>query len=252
MKKILFITLAFVLAACTGEVKPVIGISAAGTTSSYKMNATYPKSVAKAGGLPVMLPMVDSEELAEELVAEIDGLIMTGGEDVAPEFYGEDIFNETVEINGPRDTSDMYVIRAALKRGIPILGICRGEQIVNVCLGGSLWQDLPGQVGEDVAHRQEEASDVGTHWIYVEKDSELHDLLGVDSVLVNSFHHQAVKQPAPGVKVSARSADGGIEAYEGKGVFCVQFHPECFVSNGDATFLPIFEELVSKAAQFAE
>ena len=199
-----------------------------------------------------MLPMVSSEELADELIARIDGLILTGGEDIDPAYYGEETFNETVEINAPRDTSDMLLVKAALKRGIPVLAICRGEQLTNVALGGSLYQDLPAQVGDSLSHRQTEPTNIGTHWIYIEKDTELHRLIGVDSIQVNSFHHQAVKQPAPCVKVSARSGDGIVEAYEAEGLLGLQFHPECFVSKGDDTFLPIFQAFVTKAAHSTE
>lgn len=220
---------------------PVVGISSSGDKMKYTINSTYPEAVAMGGGLPVILPMVNCEEQADNLVSLLDALVMTGGEDINPSYYGESIFNDSVEINAPRDTSDFLILAAAMKKGIPVLGICRGEQIINVYLGGSLYQDIPSQCPGQIAHRQKENSGTGTHWIYIEKGTILHELVGRDSVLVNSFHHQAVKQLAEGLTVSARAADGVVEAYEGNGVFCVQFHPEALVTRGgDYSFLPIF------------
>ena len=141
----------------------------------------------------------------------------------------------------------------------------------------SLYQDLPGQIGSlpesdggdslseptrggsrghaAIRHRQSESGSVGTHWIYIDPDSHLHCLLGRDSVMVNSFHHQAVKDPGTGVRVVARAADGVVEAWEWQhsgssrrsSNICVQFHPEIFVKSGDTTFLPLFQDLIDRA-----
>lgn len=212
---------------------PLIGISCGGSRANYAMNSSYFTAVTMAGGVPVMLPMVYSEAEAEALMSHIDGLLMTGGEDVEPSRYGEEVLNPTVYSNALRDTSDFLLIQAARRHQIPILGTCRGEQIVNVCLGGTLYQDIPSQIGDRVTHR-------GRHWIYIEKDSMLYRLLGRDSVEVNSSHHQAVRHPAPGLKITSRAADSVVESYEGDGIFCIQFHPEVPISAGDGTFLPIY------------
>ena len=220
---------------------------------------------------------------AAEVLSLVDALILSGGEDVDPARYGEAVLNSTVEVNAPRDTSDFLLAYEALQRGMPIMGICRGEQLLNVALGGSLYQDLPSQICSSICHRQSESGSVGTHCIYIDADSRLHGLLGLDSVKVNSFHHQAVKEPGCGVRVTARAADGVVEAWEwgggggaaantgkgstartgkggmartGKGgmartgvpyIMCVQFHPEIFVKAGDTTFLPLFQDLVNRA-----
>jgi len=223
--------------------KAIIGISPCGGSDSYTVSANYAKSVFKAGGVPVILPMVHSQEQADDLLAGLDGLILTGGEDVNPAFYGEDFLNETVSVNEFRDTSDFHLFHAARKLRKPILGTCRGEQIVNVFMGGSLYQDIPTQVGEALKHRQ------NSHWAYVDRDSKLFELLGKDSIWVNSFHHQAVKSPAPGFKVSAKASDGVVEAYESEGLFCIQFHPEAMIASGDDTFLPIYKDFVRTAIQ---
>ena len=247
MKKATAILILMLTALSANAGKPVIGISPSYSDPKVYAKESYLMAVERAGGLPLILPMVSDARTADELVSLLDGLLMTGGEDVDPAWYGEDILNGTVSVNAPRDTTDMLLLEAARKRGIPVLGICRGEQIVNVFRGGSLWQDLPSQVGVEVAHRQKEPYNVGTHWAYIEKGTLLHSLLQTDSVMVNTFHHQAVKRLAEGFTVNARGADGVVEGYEGPGCLCVQFHPEGFVSKGDDTFLPIFEDFIKKA-----
>ena len=272
-----------VLAGCKGSA-PLIGISCGWDGGRIDVSDAYALSVRAAGGIPVVLPPVLSMEEAASVLGQVDALILTGGEDVDPARYGEAVLNATVEVNGARDTSDFYLATEALRRGLPILGICRGGQLMNVVLGGSLFQDLPSQIGSmaiggssavdccgsaihsatatrrltqktsvngtaaAIHHRQSEPDGVGTHMIYIEAGSHLRELLGADSLMVNSFHHQAVKDPGAGVRVVARAADGVVEAWECKGIVCVQFHPELlYARGGNTTFLPIFEDLVARA-----
>ncbi len=307
--------LLLVLGGCQAGREPVIGISSCWNGGRVSLDDAYPAAVRAAGGVPMILPPVHSAEEASEALAGVDALILSGGEDVAPARYGEAVLNPTVEVNAPRDTSDFLLAAEALQREMPILGICRGSQLLNVLLGGSLYQDLPSQIGSlprqggdlqgqggvspgqigslpdgvsqeqgwtlldgvlpdgalqglggvspgqgAIRHFQTESDSVATHWIYIDPDSHLHALLGRDSVMVNSFHHQAVKNPGTGVRVVARSADGVIEAWEwlapqrkGKrqqrdgSILCVQFHPECLVDAGDPTFLPLFQDLIAKS-----
>ena len=233
---------------CISDTKtnPLIGVSPCGNAENYKITSPMFTSVFKAGGTPVMLPMVRSEKEADALVEKIDALIMVGGEDINPAYYGEKILNETVEINSFRDTSDFFLLNAARKKGIPLLGVCRGEQILNIACGGTLYQDIPSQIGE---HKIDTAYSYNTHMLFIEKDTHLYELLGVDSVMVNSFHHQAVKTPGKGLKVSAYARDGVVEAYEGNGIIGVQFHPEYFIARGDTTFLNIFRDLINRASK---
>lgn len=283
--------LLLVLGGCRAGREPVIGISSCWNGGRVSLDDAYPAAVRAAGGVPMILPPVHSAEEASRALAGVDALILSGGEDVAPARYGEAVLNPTVEVNAPRDTSDFLLAAEALQREMPILGICRGSQLLNVLLGGSLYQDLPSQIGSlprqggdlqgqggvsqeqgwtlldgvspgqgAIRHFQTESDSVATHWIYIDPDSHLHALLGRDSVMVNSFHHQAVKNPGTGVRVVARSADGVIEAWEwfapqrkGKrqqrdgSILCVQFHPECLVDAGDPTFLPLFQDLIAKS-----
>ena len=305
--------LLLVLGGCRAGREPVIGISSCWNGGRVSLDDAYPAAVRAAGGVPMILPPVHSAEEASEALAVVDALILSGGEDVAPARYGEAVLNPTVEVNAPRDTSDFLLAAEAMQRKMPILGICRGSQLLNVLLGGSLYQDLPSQIGSlprhgwdlqghggslldealpdgasqeqgwtlldgvlpdgalqglggvspgqgAIRHFQTESDSVATHWIYIDPDSHLHALLGRDSVMVNSFHHQAVKNPGTGVRVVARSADGVVEAWEwlapqrkGKrqqrdgSILCVQFHPECLVDAGDPTFLPLFQDLIAKS-----
>ncbi|MBQ0006630.1 MAG: gamma-glutamyl-gamma-aminobutyrate hydrolase family protein [Alistipes sp.] len=225
---------------------PTIGISPCGNPEHYSMTSPMFTSVFHAGGVPLMLPMVRSEKEANALIEKIDGLIMVGGEDINPAYYDENIWNETVKFNPFRDTSDFLLLNAARKKGIPLLGICRGEQILNIACGGSLYQDIPSQIGE---HKIDTTNGHNTHMLFIEKGTHLHALLGVDSVMVNSFHHQAVKTAGKGLKVSAHARDGVVEAYEGNSIMGVQFHPELFIASGDTTFLPIFRDFVNKASE---
>ena len=240
MKRILSILLAVAALWACRPSAPVIGISCSRSESGASiLKTTYTDAVAKSGGVPVIFPTVSDEAVAEALVASVDGVIFSGGEDVDPSYYGETFWNETVEVDTLRDVSDMLLAKAALAAGKPVLAICRGEQLMNVVLGGSLHQDLPTQVGDRVIH-----GGGAWHRIGVEKGSVLHELFGQDSLNVNSFHHQAVNREAPGIRVTARSADGIVEAYEyGDKLIAVQFHPEAMVRS-DGSWLALFRHFV--------
>lgn len=251
MKYRLLIPVLALLAAvsCSDARKPLVGITSGWSGERITVKDTYVISVREAGGIPVLLPPVRTEAEAKELLRSVRALVVTGGEDIDPARYGEGVLNESVEVNARRDTSDFLLVGAALRTGKPVLAICRGEQLMNVALGGTLYQDLPVQAPGPVAHRQDAPASEPTHVIYIEKKSRLHSLTGVDSAMVNSFHHQAVKDSAPGTKVVARAADGVVEGFEKGNMICVQFHPEALVKAGDRTFLPLFEDLVRRARQ---
>lgn len=212
--------------------QPLIGISCsvfandAGQPAGDRLVWAYARAVAAAGGVPVLLPNLAVD--LEALMQRLDGLLLAGGEDICPERYGEGERHPKVVVTPARDDLEIPLARLAVERGLPVLGICRGIQLLNVALGGTLYQDLPDQRPSAVAHRQADARHLGTHAFVPEADSRLAALIGPEPLRVNTFHHQAVREVAPGLVVCARAEDGLIEALEtadGR-VVAVQYHPE--------------------------
>jgi putative glutamine amidotransferase len=188
----------------------------------------YVRSVEKAGGIPMLLPFPDDIRTLFELVERCDGVLITGGDDVAPFLYGEDVSHLSAHLEPVRDRQEDLLLRMLLDHSsVPLLGVCRGCQILNVAGGGTLYQDLPSQ-GKH--HTLLNASrDSFAHRVRIEKGSLLEKIIGSDSILTNSYHHQAVKEVAPGFQATGTAADGVIEAVEKEGdrfVLGVQWHPE--------------------------
>lgn len=212
----------------------------------------YIDAVESAGGNPVLLPLIESREEAEELLDSIDVLILTGGEDVDPSYYGEEPDPNLEEIYPERDVSDFLLLEAALDRDFPVLAICRGCQILNIFSGGSLYQDLPTLYGTDILHRSEDEIEFEYHDINVAEGSLLADIMGAGRLNVNSWHHQGIKDLGEGLIAVASADDGIIEVIEMEGssfVLGLQFHPEWHVDYGDVEFLKIFEKLVELASE---
>ncbi|MDR0659762.1 MAG: gamma-glutamyl-gamma-aminobutyrate hydrolase family protein [Prevotellaceae bacterium] len=259
MKKLcMFLALFFAVisVALAQQVKrPIIGISGTftGTNNATQVNSTYTNAVLRAGGVPVVLPINGDKEAMKRMIETIDALIMTGGEDIDPVYYNEEPIPQQGEIVPERDAFDIEMIRLAVERDIPLLGICRGHQLMNVAFGGTLYQDIPSQVKTGVIkHNQKAPSWYGTHKVELEKGSILATTLNKVLVYTNTFHHQAVKDVAPGFVVTARTSDGVVEGIEMKGnkkVFGVQFHPEAPTARGSDEFLPIFTYLVQLAKE---
>lgn len=225
--------------------QPLIGITCSpheeGARNWLYQNRDYFTAVAKAGGLPVMLPLVDSEAAADALLDRVDGLLMSGGGDMDPRYYGEQPHPKLGTIEPERDQTELLLARRALARSMPILAICRGEQVLAVALGGTLWQDIPSQVPGALKHAQQAPRWYATHGIRVEPGTRLAEILGATELSVNSFHHQAVRTLPPGFRLAAAAPDGIIEAFEAEHGFAlgIQWHPESFAPRGgefDALF----------------
>ncbi|MBI3962288.1 MAG: gamma-glutamyl-gamma-aminobutyrate hydrolase family protein [Deinococcus sp.] len=211
----------------------------------------YVRAIVAAGGLPLELPLVPGE-LAEEYLELVDGLLFTGGKDLSPMLYGEEPHQGLGEIDVARDEFEMSLARAALKRDLPLLGICRGIQTLNVAAGGTLYQDLPSQLPQSLKHEQKTDRQYTSHSVQIVPGSHLADMFGL-SMKVNSHHHQAVKAVAPGFQVTARASDGVIEAIEMAGqrfMVGVQWHPEALVDDYPA-HRRLFTEFVRAASDGA-
>ena len=203
------------------------------------------RCILDAGGLPVMLPVAAGAENAPHYVDMLDGLLIPGGEDVTPFLYGQEPVPQVKLIRRDKDDFEMALIRAAVAQHKPVFGICRGQQLINVTLGGTLVQDVPTQ-GGSISHHQDGAiPDELLHSVEIEKDSHLYKLFGKTRLEVNTYHHQAVKEAAPDLRVVATAPDGIVEAIESKDgyVFGVQWHPECLCKKYPE-FLALFRRLV--------
>ena len=236
---------------------PLIAITGNYSSGMCTMLEGYFASIVHAGGSPVIVPPYADEALMESLLEHVDGLILSGGGDIDPHLLGEEPLPEVGEPNVPRDAQELPLVRMAVHKQIPILGICRGLQVMTAALGGKLWQDIYVQGGATLNHDQSPAPrHTMSHNVNISPDTLLAKILERNQDFpVNSFHHQAVREAAPGFRVSALSSDGIIEAVEsteGKPMIGVQWHPECMILGDDTSMLPLFRWLVGEAKSFAE
>ena len=212
----------------------------------YAIRENYCTAITRAGGVPMPLP--HEPDLIETYSGVIDGLIVTGGAfDLDPALYGDASRHDTVVTKDRRTRFEFDIMRAVLAANKPVLGICGGQQLLNVVLGGSLIQHIPDSVPGALAHEQPNPRDQAGHDINIVAGSLLHRIMGVDIAAVNSAHHQAVRDTGPGVIINARARDGVIEGIEAPAYrFClgVQWHPEFEISAGDSA---IFSALIAAA-----
>ena len=232
---------------------PVIGISGNFRDGDCTLAEAYYMSVVEAGGTPLVIPPYDDEKALVSLLDTLDGIVLSGGADIDPGYLGEEPL-DCISINPRRDAQELMLVRLAVDRQIPVLGICRGIQVLAAALGGRLYQDIKTQHDtECIEHSQTIARGLPSHDVRLVKDSLLHRLLGQETLAVNSFHHQAVKEVPAGFRVTATAPDGIIEGMESiafRTILGVQWHPECFLLENDRTMMPIFNWLIEQAALF--
>lgn len=235
--------------------KPIVGISgsiiidSAGNFPGYRrsyVNEDYVKSVIKNGGIPYIIPMNNNVEVVKEQINNVDGLILSGGHDVTPRYYNQEPYKNLGGILPERDEFDFKLVEFAKEKNIPILGVCRGCQILNVYYGGSLYQDLSLKNGANIKHNQVNFPSMTTHSVDLVDGTRLKELFKEESIMVNSFHHQIIDEVAPGFVASAYSKDGVVEAIEKpeyKYMLAVQWHPEMLHSVEEKMNL-LFRELI--------
>lgn len=229
--------------------KPIIGVLPLfdSEKDSLWMLPGYMEGIENAGGVPAMLPLTASDEELNALLSVCSGFLFTGGQDVNPALYGAQKSPHCGEICTARDEMETALLKKALAADKPILGICRGIQIINAALGGTLYQDLETEHPSETEHHMSPPYDRGVHSVIVLKDSPLGDILKTDTLKVNSYHHQAVCTLAPALTEAARSEDGLIEAVYMKDkrfVLAVQWHPE-FSFRTDENSKKIFSAFVA-------
>ncbi len=234
--------------------KPIIGI-----TSAYEEDKElkhyhrttvcidYSKSVIKAGGIPIILPVTDDREIIKSQLELLDGLIMSGGLDLNPQYYNQDFLDGTCLISTERDEHEWIVLEEYLPTKKPILGICRGMQLINAFKGGTLHQNIKSLPQKTIMHDQNYLPELEVHKVNIEENSVLYKLFGKE-VLTNSFHHQGVNTLGKGLKTIATTSDGIIEAIQGEDegfLLGVQWHPEMMTARGNKNMLKIFEEFIN-------
>lgn len=206
------------------------------------------EAITRGGGIPLVLPYLTDEGAMNQLAQQIDGLYLTGGNDIDPTYFGEEPHPNLGSVNPERDRFEIAFIKKILQRKKPILGVCRGCQVLNVAMGGTMYQDIYAQMnGELLQHQQNAPFDHASHFVNVAKGSLLEEIVGTEQIMVNSRHHQANRNVGDDLAVCGTANDGVLEAIEGTNDFFVlgvQWHPENLISNGDISSKKIFDYFI--------
>src|SRR5437667_2887772 len=235
--------------------RPLVGLTTSVTFGSSPerayVNAAYVRAVQAAGGIPVLLPPHLDEDARAALWTRLDALVLSGGGDLDPALFGEAPHAKVYEVSGARDELELRLTQSALDDGVPLLAICRGIQVLNVALGGTLYRDIPSDPGSTIDHSQKAPRHQPTHRVKVMGEgTRLGAVLGAGELEVNSFHHQAIKRLGAGLREVAWAEDGIIEGVELGGehsfVLGVQWHPEDLIER-DAAARALFAAVVDAA-----
>jgi len=210
---------------------PTLAIPPGPKPPRFGINQSYVRALVAAGCAPVLIPLLDDDERLRAIYERLDGIVFAGGADVAPQEYGEEPIDNLNLVEASRDRTELTLARWAFADDLPTLGICRGQQVLNVALGGTLWQDLRHQGVTQVDHSDADgrARTALIHRVRLDPDSRLAQLIDETELQVNSLHHQAIKSAAPQLRISGKSDDGVIEAVESlerRFLIAVQWHPE--------------------------
>ncbi|MCG8635912.1 MAG: gamma-glutamyl-gamma-aminobutyrate hydrolase family protein [Desulfobacterales bacterium] len=229
---------------------PIIAIVAHTDKNRFDMPAVsiptaYTQAVEKAGGIPLILPFTGNSDLLPRMAAHADGFLFPGGFDMDPAYFNEAPLPELGRVNRELDVFQVAAFETAMEMKKPVLGICRGAQLINVALGGSLFQDIASQFGEPVLDHMQKQIHFGTdHPVEITRGSRLFGMFG-SGIMVNSRHHQSVKDPGAGLRITAKSPDGVVEALEHTAlpIDLVQWHPELMML-GNQAMAPLFSAFV--------
>lgn len=239
----------------------VIGITTSINEREYVINRAYMEAVRLGGGIPVMLPAMTTDNICESFLEAVDGILFSGGTDILPAYFGEFLmegYEMPYELTPDRDRFEIALFRKAEERQMPILGICRGIQLMAVAGGGSIYQDIDKMMsrGIRIRHSQHAPADSVSHPVLIDAESRLGDIFDQKTLWVNSMHHQAVRYVPHGYKVTATSPDGVVEAIEsvrGRFAVGVQWHPERLLAGGkNKLYTRLFAEFVNAARRYRE
>lgn len=236
--------------------RPIIGVSCMNErdeqgSSLMAVRPTYLRAIEAAGGVPLLIHLTDNEPVVRALYELCDGILLPGGDDIDPAHFNEERHPELGSVDAQRDTVELSLARWTRADNKPLMGICRGLQVLNVAFGGSLYQDIPSQLPTPLDHRANthvRQWDLLTHGVTLEPDSWLAEQLATDEIQSNTMHHQAVKDLAPNMRVVGRAPDGVIEAMEGTGkqfVVALQCHPEHLWPAAEPRWLRVFAGFVA-------
>ena len=237
--------------------RPLIGIPCAGNLRSrtsyrrFAVGQSYCRALQMAGGAPILIPLLDDEQALAGIYQQLDGLLLAGGGDIEAHHFGQKRLAKLSGMDRPRDRAELWLTRRAFEDDLPVLGICRGVQMLTVALGGTLVQDIPAQVPGALRHNfhPDHPRNYLGHEVVVEHGTRLADILSAARTRVNSFHHQSVQDVPPVLRVTAHASDGVVEAVEApdkRFVVGVQWHPEELVGD-DPRMKRLFETLVEAA-----
>lgn len=230
----------------------IIGVTPIINEKNLQIRVKYINAISNANGVPMILPKLDDVAQIKAQIDSIDGLLLSGGNDVDPTLYGEDPHQKLGYIEAGRDAYELKLIDYALEQGKPILGICRGAQILNVHQGGTMYQDIYEQIESKVmGHSQQAVREFPSHEVTVTEGTKLYDIVGQEKIRTNSFHHQANKVLPPHFVVSASTSDGvieGIESTEHEFLIGLQWHPEDLYDN-DEPSRKIFRKFIEIAGK---
>lgn len=229
-----------------------MSIELSGLIIQYTIPTDYIKAVADNGAVPVLIPPLEARKNLQQILSGLDGIIITGGEDISPEIYGEENTGLSRNTSKVRDEAELFILESVISSGCPVLGICRGFQLINVYFGGSLYQDIESQYRIGINHRNTFMNSGDLHHeVRIDEETILFEIIRSERFMVNSRHHQGIKEPGKGLVVSAQSSDGIIEGieYPGKNIIAVQWHPENLAGLG-GKYNALFIDLIHRCKEF--